>query len=79
MHSINFMSDNSKTTGVTGEAGTANPSGAHEFTPCFSGVRVGLSLVFCVVFHSSLFYFIGRRFESLKKDIDLKIGRRFRI
>ena len=49
------MSLNSNTTGVTGEAVIANPSEAHEFTPCFSGVRVGLSLVVCVVFRSSLF------------------------
>jgi hypothetical protein len=34
--------------------GTANPSGAPEFIPDFSGVRVTQSLVFCVVFCSSL-------------------------
>jgi hypothetical protein len=32
---------------ITG-AGTAYPSGAHEFTPVFSGVRVTRSLVLCV-------------------------------
>ena len=33
------------TTGVTSGAGTTNPSGAPEFTPVFSGVRVTRSLV----------------------------------
>jgi hypothetical protein len=31
--------------GATSEAGTANTSGSHEFTPCFAQ-----SLGFCVVF-----------------------------
>ena len=35
---------------VTSGAGTAYPSGALEFTPCFSGVRVTQSLVLCVCF-----------------------------
>jgi hypothetical protein len=30
------------TTGATSGAGTAYPSGAPEFTPCFRGVRVTL-------------------------------------
>jgi len=34
---------------------TANPSGAHEFTPSLSGVRVARSFVFCVEFCRSLF------------------------
>jgi hypothetical protein len=38
------------TTGATSGAGTANPSGAHEFTPGFSGVRVTRSLVLYVCF-----------------------------
>ena len=38
------------TTGVTSGAGTAYPSGAHEFTPGFSGVRVTRALVLCVCF-----------------------------
>jgi len=33
------------TTGATSGAGTAYPSGAHEFTPGFSGVCVTRSLV----------------------------------
>jgi hypothetical protein len=37
-------------------AGTAYPSGAPEFISCFRGVRVARSLVFCVVFCSSLFF-----------------------
>ena len=31
------------------------PSGAHEFTACFSVVRVALSLVLCALFCRSLF------------------------
>ena len=42
-------------TGGTGEAGTAYPSEAHEFTPVFSGIRVARSLIFCVVLCRSLF------------------------
>ena len=38
------------TTGATSGAGTAYPSGAHEFTPGFSGVRVTRALVLCVCF-----------------------------
>ena len=38
------------TTGVTSESGAGNPSGAHEFSPVFSGVRVVRSSVFCVLF-----------------------------
>jgi hypothetical protein len=36
------------TTGATGVAWTEYPSGAPEFTPVFSGVRVARSLAFCV-------------------------------
>ena len=36
--------------GVTGEAGTAQPSGAPEFNPCFNGVHVTRSLVLYVYF-----------------------------
>ena len=43
---------------VTCEAGTANPSGTHEFTLVFSGVRVTRFLVLCVVFCRSLFFFL---------------------
>jgi hypothetical protein len=35
---------------TTSGAGTVYPSGAPEFTPVFSGVRVTLSLVLCVCF-----------------------------
>ena len=50
-----FVSCNKNTTGITNGAGTANPSGAPEFTPCFSEVGVPQSLVFSVVFCRSLF------------------------
>jgi hypothetical protein len=49
------VSFNNSTTCVTCEAGTANASGAHEFTPVISRVRVAQSLVFCVVFCRSWF------------------------
>jgi hypothetical protein len=45
----------SSTTGATFGAGTAYPSGVPEFIPCFCGVRVARSLVFCVMFCRSLF------------------------
>jgi hypothetical protein len=35
---------------ATSGAGTAYPSGAHEFTPAFSGVHATRSLVLCVCF-----------------------------
>ena len=41
---------NINTTGVNSGAGTANPSGALEFTLGFIGVRFVHSLVSCVVF-----------------------------
>ena len=50
-----FASFNSNTTGVTCGAETANPPGAHEFIPVFSGVPVAPFLVFCVMFCISLF------------------------
>ena len=37
-------------TGATSGAGTAYPSGAHEFTSGFSGVRVTRALALCVCF-----------------------------
>ena len=44
-------------TGVTSEAGTAYPSGAPEFTPGFSGVRVTRSLALYVCFVDSCLFF----------------------
>ena len=44
-----------KDTEATRGAETAYPSGAHEFTPAFSGVRVVRSLVFCVMVCKSLY------------------------
>ena len=49
-----FVSFNNNTTVVTSGAETANPSGAPEFTPGFSGVRLARCLGFCVVFCRSL-------------------------
>ena len=43
------------TTGATSVAGTAYPSEEPKFSPDFSGVRVTRSLVFCVMFCTSLF------------------------
>ena len=49
----------SNTTSVICGAGTAHSSGAHEFTPGFSGIRVARSLVFCVVICTSLFVLLS--------------------
>ena len=38
----------------TSGAGTAYHSGAHEFTPVYSGVCVAQSFVFCIVFCRSV-------------------------
>ena len=51
---IHRVCKQSKTTGDTSEAGTAHHSGAPEFIPVFSGLRVTRSLDFCVVFRRSL-------------------------
>jgi len=48
----------SSTTGVTSGAGTTNIVCVPEFIPGFSGIRVALSVVFCVVFcRSSLIFY----------------------
>ena len=54
-HQVNKKSS---TTGATCGAGIASPSGAPEFTPYISGVRIARSLVLCcsVVF-ICLFFF----------------------
>jgi len=52
---VNRVCNKSSTADTTSGTGTAYPSGAHEFTPCFSGVRAAQSLVFCVMFCVSLF------------------------
>jgi hypothetical protein len=50
-----LICNKSNTTGATCGAGTACPSGAHEFTPVFREIRVAWSLVSCVMFCRSLF------------------------
>ena len=50
-----FVSFKSNTMGVTCWTGTANPSGAPEFTICFSGILFARFLVLCVMFCISLF------------------------
>ena len=50
-----YLSLNGNTTDVTSGAQSANPSGAPEFIPSFSVVRVARSLMFGVVFCRSLF------------------------
>jgi hypothetical protein len=44
-------------TSANSGAGTAYPSGAHEFTSVFTGVRVTRSLVLCVMFCRLFFFF----------------------
>ena len=55
--------DQSSTKGATRKAGAACPSGAHEFTPDFSGVVVARSLVFFVVFLRLLVFFCPFSFD----------------
>jgi hypothetical protein len=59
------VSINSNKTGVTSGTGTVYTSGAPEFTPGFSGVRVALFLVFCIVVYGSLFVLLPFFFWSL--------------
>ena len=59
------VSNKSNTMSVTCEAGITYPSGASEFTPVFSEVRVVRSLVLCVVFCRSLFVLLSFFFWSL--------------
>ena len=47
------------TTGASNGAGTAYPFGVHEFITDFSGVRVTLSLVLCVMFYRPLFVLLS--------------------
>ena len=60
-----FVSFKIKTWGITCEAGTVYPSGASEFTPVLSGVRVTRFLVFCVMFCRSLFALLNFFFWPL--------------
>ena len=53
------------TTGATGGTRTAYPSGAPEFTPCFSGVRVTRSLVLYVCFVDRCLSFLYSFFWQL--------------
>ena len=52
---IHWVCRKSITTDATSGAGTAYPSEEPKFSPDFSGVRVTRSLVFCVMFCTSLF------------------------
>ena len=54
---VMFVSFNNNTKGVTSGTGTANPSGAPEFTPVFIEIGVVQSLGFCVACCRSLFSF----------------------
>ena len=53
------VSNKSNAMGSICEVGIAHPSGASEFTPVFSTVRVVRSLVLCVVFCSLLFVLLS--------------------
>ena len=55
LYQMMLVSCTSSTMGATCGAETANPCGAHDFTPAFSGVRVSRSSVFCIMFCRSLF------------------------
>jgi hypothetical protein len=54
------------TTDVTSKSGTANPSGAHECSPIFSGVRVVRSSVFCALFWRLLLVYLSFFFWPLR-------------
>ena len=54
-----FVSFNSNATGFRCGAGTAKPSGAHEFIPLFSGVRDARSFAFCVCFVDRLSFVLS--------------------
>jgi hypothetical protein len=60
---------------VTSWAGTTNPSGAPEYTPVFSAVRVAQSLAFYAVFCISLFVLLSFFFWSLycQSFLDLRL------
>ena len=52
------VSFNCNTTGVTGGAGAAKPSGELEFTQVYSEVHVAQFLFFCIVLCRQLFAFL---------------------
>jgi hypothetical protein len=60
---VMFSTFTSNMTGVTSVARTVSRSEEGEFTPCFSGVRVTRSLVFCVVFCRLLFVILSFSFD----------------
>ena len=60
-----FVSFNSKRMTVACGTGTANPSGAPEFTLGFSRICVARSFIFCVMFCKSLFILLSFFFWSL--------------
>jgi len=53
------VSNKSNMTGAICTAGTSIPSGAHEFTPVFSGVRIARSLALCVMYCRSFFVLLS--------------------
>jgi hypothetical protein len=64
-------------TGATSGAGTAYPSGAPEFTPVFSGVRVTRSLVYKRKKHVHISSHHG--FSILPQELHIFIKKRFKI
>ena len=62
-YQVMFSTFTSNMTGVTSVARTVNRSEEGEFTPCFSGIRVTRSLVFCVVFCRLLFVMLSFSFD----------------
>ena len=63
----------SNTTSVICGAGTAHSSGAHAFTPGFSGIRVARFLVFCVVICTSLFVLLSDFLFAVVSLFDLRL------
>ena len=61
-----FVSFYSNKTGVINGAGTANPSEVPEFTPGFSEVRAGRSLMLCIVLSVLLLTVSDNTFDIFK-------------
>ena len=63
-HRVSNKSTSNTADAISG-AGTVYTSGAPEFTPVFSGVRVAQSLIFCVVFFRLMLFLLSFFFWTL--------------
>jgi hypothetical protein len=58
------------TTGATSGSGTTYPSGAPEFIPVFSGVRVTRSLLLTPLISSNLFLYDNKQYNTMQKEFE---------